>query len=303
MALTTELEAARAGLAVGPVEAPAFLRVTGADARDFLHRMSTQDLAGLAPGASAYLAFLSAKGHLVAEGHAAVGEDGVLLVLDPAAAPALRAHLEGFVIADDVAFEDRSDALRRVPVLGPRAASAVESVPGPVVARVGNTRRGAPCVDLVVLAERAEAVREALLGDGAIALGAEALEALRILGGVARPGPDLEAARLPMEAGLARDAISFTKGCYLGQEIVVRATARGHLQRGLVVLALPPGAGPGTRLLADGQEVGVVTSAADSPEGRAGLGYLRRSHWAPGTRLSAGTGEAVVQRALVEDGG
>jgi tRNA-modifying protein YgfZ len=104
-----------------------------------------------------------------------------------------------------------------------------------------------------------------------------------------------------MEAGLTRAAISFSKGCYIGQEIVVRATARGQLQRGLVQLALPPGAGPGTKLVAGGAEVGVVTSAVETPEGRVGLGYLRRAHWAVGTRVAAGEGEAVVRKALAAE--
>ena len=77
---------------------------------------------------------------------------------------------------------------------------------------------------------------------------------------------------------------------------------RGQVQRGLVLLTLPPGAGPGTPLLAGGAEVGQVTSAADAPAGRLGLAFLRRAHWAEGTRLAAGEGgEAVVRRALVEE--
>jgi folate-binding Fe-S cluster repair protein YgfZ len=107
-----------------------------------------------------------------------------------------------------------------------------------------------------------------------------------------------------MEAGLTRAAISFTKGCYIGQEIVVRATVRGQLRRGLVQLELPAGAGPGTPLCAgpDGAEVGIVTSAAETPEGRIGLGHLRRAHWREGERLDARGGVAVVRRVLVEEG-
>jgi folate-binding protein YgfZ len=112
----------------------------------------------------------------------------------------------------------------------------------------------------------------------------------------------MDESRLPMEAGLTRAAISFCKGCYTGQEVVLRATARGHLQRGLVQLELPPGAGPGTALVAGGQQVGAVTSAAETPEGRIGLGYLRRAHWNPGERVGAGSGDAVVRRVIVEDG-
>ncbi len=154
----------------------------------------------------------------------------------------------------------------------------------------------------MVPAEEAEPLRAQLLRDGAYDLAAEDLEALRVLDGQARFGADMDATRMPMEAGLTRLAISFSKGCYTGQEVVLRATARGHLQRGLVQLELPAGAGPGTPLSAGGQDVGFVTSAAETPEGRLGLGYLRRNHWNVGERVETPAGEAVVRRVIVEDG-
>jgi hypothetical protein len=293
--------AAKDGWAVGPVETPAILRATGKDAKDYLHRMTTQDLNALPPGGSAYAAVLNAKGHLLADAHVLVEEDGVLLLMDPRAAAEARPHLERFVIMDDVAFEDLSPALRVVPLLGPEIATKL-GARGAALRRVSNRRRGVPALDLVVPAAEAEPLRAALLADGFHDLSAGDLEALRILGGQARFGADMDATRLPMEAGLTRLAISFTKGCYTGQEVVLRATARGHLQRGLVQLVLPPGAGPGARLSAGGQEVGLVTSAADTPEGRLGLGYLRRAHWRDGERVETAAGAAVVRRVLVEDG-
>jgi folate-binding protein YgfZ len=298
MLTAPQLAAARTAAAVGPVLAPAFLRFSGKDARSFLHRMSTQDLAGLTPGAAAYAAFLTSKGHLVAEGHVLARADDLLLATDPAAAPEARAHLARYVVMDDVTIEAVAE-LRVLPVLGPGAAAAAEGLAA--AARVPDARRGVPGLDLWLPAAEAEAAREALVGRGLPALDAEGLEALRILGGQARYGPDLDAARLPMEAGLTRAAISFTKGCYIGQEIVVRATVRGQLQRGLVALGLPAGAGPGTALVAAGAEVGVVTSAAETPEGRVGLGVLRRAHWREGEQLEAAGGTAVVRRVLVED--
>ncbi len=105
-----------------------------------------------------------------------------------------------------------------------------------------------------------------------------------------------------MEAGLTRGAIHFGKGCYIGQEVVVRATVRGHLQKGLVQLSLPPGAAPGARLTAAGAEVGWVTSAAETTRGRIGLGYVRRAHWKEGERLATDGGEAVVRRVIVTEG-
>jgi folate-binding protein YgfZ len=294
------LRAATESWAVGPVEAPAVLRATGRDAKDYLHRMTTQDVNAVPPGGSAYTAVLNAKGHLLADAHVYVEADGVVLVMDPRGAEAARPHLERFVIMDDVTFEDLSASLRVVPVVGPEAVARVGARAGS--RRIVNRRRGAPALDLLVPAGDAEALRASLVQESAADLAAGDLEALRILGGQARFGLDMDGSRLPMEAGLTRVAISFTKGCYTGQEVVLRATARGHLQRGLVQLALPAGAGPGAPLAAAGQEVGVVTSAADTPEGRVGLGYLRRAHWKEGERVSTQAGEAVVRKVIVEDG-
>lgn len=296
-----KLRAAREAWAVGPVEAPTVLRATGKDATDYLHRMLTQDVKRLASGASTYTAVLNAKGHLLADAHVLVEQDGILLVMDPRAAAEARAHLEKFVIMDDVTFEDLSSSLRVLPMLGPAAGArlAASAVAAP---RIVNERRGAPCLDLIVPAGEADALRGAIAAEGALPLEPEELEVIRILAGLPRFGADMDASRLPMEAGLTRAAISFGKGCYTGQEVVLRATVRGHLQRGLVQLALPEGAGPGTPLAAGAQEVGVVTSAADTPEGRIGLGYLRRAHWKEGERVRAGAGEAVVRRVIVEDG-
>jgi hypothetical protein len=295
-----QLEAVRGAAAVGPLLAPAFLRFSGRDARSFLHRMSTQRLDALAPGDSAYAAFLDAKGRVLAEGQVLARDADLLLSVPAAVAPAAREHLERYVIMDDVAVEE-GPPLRVVPVLGPEAPARVEGL-APGAPRIAGDRRGVPAVELWLPPEEAAAFRAALVAGGLPSLSEEDLEALRILGGVARAGAELDGVRLPMEAGLTRAAISFTKGCYLGQEIVLRATVRGHLQRGLVQLSLPAGAGPGTPLLAAGVEVGTVTSAADTPEGRVGLGYLRRAHWREGERLSTPAGEAVVRRVVVEEG-
>lgn len=276
------------------------LRATGEDAKDYLHRVTTQDVRSLAPGASAYAALLEPKGHLVADLHVLVEPDGVLLIMDPRAAAGALPHLRKYVVMSKVAFEDLSPTLRLLPVLGPEAASRAASRAGARL--VTDGRRGAPATDVLLPATEAEELRAALVAAGAVSMGEEEMEVLRVLGGFARFGADMGPERLPMEAGLTRDAISFAKGCYTGQEVVLRATVRGHLQRGMVQLALPPGAGPGTPLAADGQEVGVVTSAADGPDGRVGLGYVRRAHWKEGETLSAAGGEATVRRVVVEDG-
>jgi folate-binding protein YgfZ len=298
MSLSGRLEAARAGRAVGPAQRRAFLRATGADALDFLHRMSTQDLNRLAVGEAAYAAFLTPRGHLLGAGHVLRREAEVLLSLAAGEGEGTRVHLEKLVIMDDVLLEDLSDALRALPVFGPVAPGLGGGAP-----RVASARLGAPCVELWLPPEEAERARAALVAGGAEALSEEDLEVLRVLAGVPRHGAELDETRLPMEAGLTRDAISFSKGCYVGQETVMRVTARGHLQRGLVQLALPPGTPAGAKLLAGGQEVGVVTSAVDGPDGRVGLGYARRAAWPEGTRLATEGGEAVVTRQVVWEPG
>jgi folate-binding protein YgfZ len=297
------LEAARRGPAVGPVRRRALLRATGKDAHDYLHRMSTQAVNGLGPGRTTYAAFLEAKGHLLGEGHLLGLPDGVLIDLDPAALEQVRAPLEKFVIMDEVAFEDLSATHAVVPLFGEAAAAAAAALPGGAGLAHDNGRRGVPGLDLVRPLAEAEATRRALLAGGATPLDEAALEVLRVLGGFARFGADMDATRLPMEAALTRSAIAFDKGCYIGQEVVLRATQRGQIQKGLVQLTLPPGAGPGAKLLVGEAEVGVVTSAVDAPEGRVGLGYLRRAHWTPGLALTvAGAGgSAVVRRVLVEE--
>jgi tRNA-modifying protein YgfZ len=300
MTLGERLEAARTRAAVGPAQARGVLRLTGKHVRPFLHRISTQHVSGLAPGASAYAAFLDSRGHLVGEALLLGQADGVLLLTEAGEVAPLLAHLRKYVVMDDVKLEDLSATTRVVTALGPGGKALAEALPDPVAA---TPRRGVPAAEVVVAPDRAEEVRAGLVASGAVPLGEEDLEALRLEEGVPRFGTDMDGDRLPMEAGLTRDAIHFSKGCYLGQEVVLRATVRGHIQKGLVLLDLPAGAGPGTPLSAAGQEVGRVTSAGETSQGRLGLGYVRRAHWIEGARLETPAGEARVRRALVQEPG
>jgi folate-binding protein YgfZ len=298
MTLAEKLVAARESAAVGHVLQRGVLRVTGQDRQSYLHRMSTQNVAALGPGQSAYAAFLNAKGHLVGEGMVLVREDEILVDVDPAAAYETRVHLAKFVIMDDVSLEDASAALRVLPVFGPVGMALAREREAP---KVKSDRRGAPCLDLYLQPDEAAGVREALVARGAAPLDESDLEVLRVEGGIPRFGADMDGTRLPMEAGLTRAAIHFDKGCYIGQEVVLRATVRGHLQKGLVQLRLPAAAARGAALRSGGEVVGQVTSAVDTPSGRLGLGYLRRAHWREGARLETDGGEAEVRRVIVEN--
>lgn len=296
------LAAARDRFAVGPVLERGILRLTGKNRLDYLHRMGTQDVNRLAPGEAVYGAFLNHKGHLVGEGAILAREQEVLLDLEPGARAETLTHLSRYVLRDDVKIEDLSAMLAVVPGMGPEGMKRAASLAGRAPVRE-NPRRGAPALDVYLPRAEAEAFREALLAQGAVALEAADLEALRILGGFARFGADMDGSRMPMEAGLTRSAISFTKGCYVGQEVVVRATMRGQLQKGLVQLAVPDTVAAGESLRAGGQQVGEITSVADTPEGRVALGYVRRAHWKEGERLEVTGGEAMVRRVVVEEGG
>jgi folate-binding protein YgfZ len=153
-------------------------------------------------------------------------------------------------------------------------------------------------------AAAAAAARAALLAAGAVPLSADELEVLRVLGGVARYGQDMDETRLPMEAGLTREAISFTKGCYIGQEVVARVKYRGHVNRALSGLVLDGERVPaaGATVLADGKEVGHVTSAVRSfALGKPiALGYVRREHFAPGSAVQVQDGGALIPAHVVE---
>lgn len=299
MTLEERLSAARTGAAVGPVEERGVLRLSGKGARDFLHRISTQNLKSLPADASSYAAFLDNHGHVVGEGLVVARGEELLLLTEPEEVPLLLPHLRKYLLAAPVRIDDASAGLASLAALGPAGVErARASAGGATVA--ATPRRGVPAVEVVGERASLEPIRAALLASGAEGLSAADLEVLRIEEGIARFGAEVDAGRLPMEAALTRDAIHFDKGCYIGQETVTRATFRGQIQRGLVQLDLPPGAGPGTPLTADGKEVGQVTSAAETTRGRLGLGFLRRAHWRAGEHLATPTGDAVVRRVLVE---
>jgi len=302
MTLPEKLTAARTRAAAGPVESRGVLRLSGKGGRDFLHRMSTQHLSALPQDGSAYAAFLDGRGHIVGEGLVVARPDDLLLVTEPEEVAILLPHLRKYVLSAPLKVDDASGSLGVMAVLGPRGIELARGAAGDATV-AATPRRGVSAVEVIGAPDRVAAVRVSLLAAGAADLTAADMEALRIEEGVARFGADMDGERLPMEAALTRDAIHFQKGCYLGQEVVLRATVRGQIQKGLVQLELPAGAGPGTPLTVGEKEVGRVTSAAETSQGRLGLGYLRRAHWREGERIGTPAGDAVVRRVMVHEPG
>jgi folate-binding protein YgfZ len=181
----------------------------------------------------------------------------------------------------------------------PHAAQRSTYAGSPVVV-LRDTHLGEPGFELVVERERSDALRQALIASGCVGLDDEALESLRIEAGVPRFGRDMNEDTIPLEAGIEQEAISFSKGCYVGQEVIIRVLHRGHgrVARKLVGLQFPSDVSvpvAGTQLAIEDKRVGEVTSGAWSPAlGRPiALGYVKRDFASPGTSLTTPDGVSV----------
>lgn len=320
------LRAARTGAAIFPLASRALLAVSGADRVRFLQGQLSNDVAGLDPAgprSGCYALVLTPQGRIVADLHVLARPGELWLETAAARAAAVAARLEKYVIADDVRIADRGAGWARFAIEGPRArallaaaapGAALELLPDAwaplriagaeaLVAAFGWS--GEPALQLFVPRAAEEAAREALRAAGA-ATGAAwgdpaALEILRIEAGVPAAGAELGEEVLPAEARLVERAVSFTKGCYTGQEVVARMHSRarvGHLLVGLLLAPEAPDAAlpaPGAALLHGGAKVGELTSVARSPAaGAIALGYLRAAHAGPGTELACDGGRARV---------
>ena len=295
--------------------AAAKLELTGPDAAMFLGNLCTNDIRSLPPGrgCGAYFCDRLAKVQFQAwvyhtdpnhvEPH---GQPPIFWVeTTPGRNAELAAYLDRYLISERVEIADRTAESAQFHLAGPAAAGVLRTAMGvegfdlPEFAVVGRSvrrhdRLGLPGFDLVVPKEQAAETRDRLIAAGATPASPETYETLRIEAGTPLFGPDIDATRFVMEVGNAARAVSYSKGCYLGQEPIVMARDRaGHVNRtftGLRVLedgALPPG----SKLFRDGQEVGQVTSSGHSPRlgAAVALGYVRWKHHDIGTRLEADT--------------
>jgi folate-binding protein YgfZ len=327
--MPTEHAAALEGAAVFDVSHRSKIEVTGGDARAFLQGLCTNDVAGLPVGAGCEAFFTTVQARVVA--HALVyhlllhdGRDALWLDAGPGLAEKIIKHLDHFLISEQVEFADRTLEFAQMHVAGPQARTVLESalhddIPTlePLqhmmrtfdVNATCNIRRneplGTPGYDIVCLASRAGMAWEALTRAGAVPAGLQANEVLRMEAGTPVYGKDMDESHLALEVGRTRQAISYTKGCFLGQEPLVRIRDLGHVNRSLTGLKIPGGAAVprGTPLFRAGKEVGQVTSSVVSPRiGSAiALAYVRRGNWDPGTVLeieAAGSGRVAEVAAL-----
>jgi tRNA-modifying protein YgfZ len=308
------------GVGVCELTGRTILQVTGSDRTQILQSFTTNDVRKLTPGRGCEAFVTNSQGKTL--GHVLIFCEAGQYTLDSTGgqAPTLISHFERYVITEDVQFTDRSSEFRDLLVAGPRSADLLShacSVPAPVelLSHVTATLAGRPVIlrrveyagpqsffVQVAIADTAETV-QALIGAGAMLCEPAALESARLEAGVPLFGIDITADNLPQEAARNEWAISFTKGCYLGQETVARIDAIGHVNRVLVGLKFASGEVPlaGTSLLASGQQAGHVTSAAWSPRLAAplALAYLRTAQAKKGSLLSSSVGAAeVIKLAL-----
>lgn len=290
------------------------IEVSGDDRTSFLHNLSTNDVKTLKPGEGCEAFFLDARGHVL--GHVFLFCRPRSIVVETVAGQneSLVKHLERYLIREKVELADRTCEWGEIFVAGAeshrmlsqlavdvpvdRLASAESEIAGHAATIV--------CVDItpgvgyVILTHCAaqQAISQALFSVGFLPCRASSLESARIEAGFPWYGQDITDKNLPQEVGRDELAISFKKGCYIGQETVARIDALGHVNKKLVRLRftgeqVPP---PGTELLRGDQPAGQVTSAAYSPRHIApvALTYLRRGMEQPGSELTSEFGPAVV---------
>ena len=268
-------------------------RVTGKDRTRFLNGQLTNDILGLHAGSAIYACALTAKGKLCADLFVAATDQNHYLDTESVLRESLAARLEKYIIADDVTLEDVTDQFGLFHLIEPKAPGPSESLEVLL-----STRFGQAGFDLWFPLGQAASVLERL---NQHPLDAEALETLRIEQGVARWGTELSENVLPNEADLDKRAISYTKGCYLGQEVISRIKSLGHVNRHLRGL-LPASdilVQVGDKLIdatETGKEVGFITSVGRSRSlGRQiALGYIRRGFDAPGTTLQVRRNNTLI---------
>jgi folate-binding protein YgfZ len=282
---------------------------SGADRVTFLQGMLTNDVAHLAPGLGCAALLLTIQGRVTADLRVAATPDALLLDVDVRVRADLVGALEQLIVADDVELTEPREPLALIGLEGPGAEACLgEAAPLEAYAHRETTIAGVPVrvvrtsevagegMVLHVPAARVGVVWDALVSAGARPCGMEALEGRRVEVGVPRIALDMDGSTLALEVPVEA-AISVSKGCYLGQEVVARGTARGHVNRRLTGLLL---AGPepprGAPLERDGKEVGRLTSVAHAlgAGGLAALGFVRREYWEVGTELRVRAGHAVT---------
>jgi folate-binding protein YgfZ len=306
--------------------------VSGADRASYLQGLLTNDIVALQAGQGCYAAYLTPQGRMIADMSVYELGDVLLLTLAGDVKDGVLAKLDQFIFSEDVQLGDVTAAFAQVAAIGPDAARVVSAVLSAEATGVsadrlrelpenGNTRvqwsggpaivtrvtdTGEPGYDVHVERAHAAALKAALAAAGAVALDEATANALRVEAGIPLFHRDMDEDTIPLEAGIESRAISFSKGCYVGQEVVIRVLHRGHgrVARKLVGLACdgsqPPA--PGAVVRSGERDVGRITSSTFSPGVKRpiALAYVHRDFLEPGTKLTVdGAGAEVTTLPFV----
>jgi folate-binding protein YgfZ len=314
-----EFRALVSGCAIFPLDRSR-IALTGSDRTRWLNGMVTNNVRDLAPGNGVYAFLLNPQGHIQCDLYAYNAGDSLLVELERPLAEKALPIFDHYIIMDDVEVADITAQTGGTGIAGPQSAEILQragvtgddfSTMRPLefrnltwlnvsatVVRIDSPR---PAYSLWLPSEFVEQARTAMVSAGAVTAAAPALNAYRIAQGIPLYGSDIRERDLPQETEQAR-ALNFSKGCYVGQEIVERIRSRGAVHRKFTGFeiegALPA---PGTKLQDGGKDLGEITSVAELPAGLAGnavrrlaLGYVRREAATPGKALSAGSATATV---------
>jgi folate-binding protein YgfZ len=323
--------------AIGAIAPRQQIAVGGPDRATYLQGLLTNDIPALSPGSGCYSAWLSPQGRMLTDMHVLESDGMILLDVPAETADATRDRLEQFIFTENVQVQLLAGSLTGVWIHGPKAAAVVGHVLLDAPGRVGRVLSDAPevgvatwrdyqharltfrdqpvsvaridqlgvpgfCIHLEPARERE--LIDALVDAGAREVSAAAIEAARIEAGYPVFGVDMTDDTIPLEAGIEDRAISMSKGCYVGQEVIIRVLHRGHgrVARKLVTVridgAVPPRA---ARLFAAERDIGFVTSAAASPRlGTIALAYVHRDFIAPGTAIEVASEGSRVPATVTE---
>jgi len=324
MNLLEEYAAVRQGAGVIDRGARGRIVVRGADRKTFLHALLTNDIVPLAPGTGCYAALLTPQGRMIADMQVFAMGDVMLLDVAREVKDLLLERFDQLIFSEDVQLGDVSDTWGCVGVYGPLAADVAgralagdfsqygpfqnrrTEFQGELVVVARSDGFGLPGILLFTAAERVPALMETLLASGAVPLSTDVAEVLRVEAGDPAFLVDMTDDTIPLEAGIETRAISYLKGCYPGQEVIIRIRDRGHgkIARKLVGLTIAGDHVPaaGSRMVDGDKDVGHVTSAVFSPSLAmpVALGYVHRDVASPGSTVTIVDGDRRLPGTVAE---
>ena len=331
MPVSSDYSALRETAVLGAIAARRQIAIAGPDRADFLQGLLSNDILALTAGRGCYAAWLTPQGRMICDLHVLESGDMILLDLPADEAEAAAARFEQFHFSEDISIANLAGSLAAVWLHGPQAAAMlaglgaqsgaqsgarsggepVNAAPdfgdwlpyqnarvelaGTSVAIARIDQLGVPGFAIYVDVGQEPEVTQSLIAAGAVPATGATLEAARIESGYPKFGVDMTSDTIPLEAGIEDRAISLTKGCYVGQEVIIRVLHRGHgrVARKLVRLGgvgVVPG--HGAKIMIADKEIGFITSAAVSPAlGPIAMGYVHRDFFAAGTMVDIVSGE------------